>query len=246
MIGFNTDSLTEDSWFAARLIERGIPVGQVSTRVSIQSPPTIRDFMVQRSRWFLGRLRDFLRGEYPALMMLAYLLELLFMLLFPLIHLVVALKVAYNIEFKGSLAIVESWVRYAGLPLLATAYTLYHAIERRNPLAALATVALLPVITVIEAHTVTYAFKNYKRLKGNFIVVNKDLASQAGSREEIREMEEVEPSLLPHLKPEGETLTPPFSIVIAGEISPWMLEGGVKPFVKVKSVQELTLPEARI
>ena len=231
-IGFNTDSITEDSWFAARLVEKGIPVGQVSTRVSVQSPHTIEDFMVQRARWFLGRLRDFLRLEYPGIMMATHALELLLMLLFPAVHIVVFLKIAYGIEFRGALALIEAWIRYAGLPMLIAAYTLYHVAERRSPLTALAAILLLPIITLIEAHTVTYAVANFRRLYNNFAVINKDLEYQILAEKPDLEPWE-SPLETPWPSPRERPLPSLFSMAIAGDPAPWLLEGGVKPWIKI-------------
>ncbi len=231
-VGFNTDSITEDSWFAARLVERGIPVGQVSTRVSVQSPHTIGDFMAQRARWFLGRLRDFLRLEYPGIMMAAHALELALMLLFPAVHIIVFLKVAYGIEFRGALAFIETWIRYAGLPLLLAAYTLYHVVERRNPLMAVVTVFLLPLITLIEAHTVTYTFANFKKIYNNFIIINKDLGHQLLAKKDEKKPVE-QPLEVPRPLPRETPIPSPFSMAIAGDLAPWLLEGGIKPWIKV-------------
>lgn len=172
-IGFDTDSISEDSWFAAQLIKAEVRVGQVSTRVSILSPHSVRDLMVQRSRWLLGRLRDFLRGEYPRLMALAYALELSLILMLPVLHVLILVKVAYGIEFTGTLAIIEHSLRYLGLPLLVLAYTLYHIAERRDPVMTLLALMAIPILTMIEAHSVTYALLNYRRLWGKFIVINK-------------------------------------------------------------------------
>lgn len=172
-IGFDTDSVSEDTWFAAQAIKAGVKVGQVSTRVSILSPHSVRDLMVQRSRWLLGRLRDFLRGEYPRTMALAYALELSLIPMLPVLHVLILAKVAYGIEFTGTLALIEYSLKYLGLPLLVLAYTLYHIAERRDPVMTLIAIIAIPILTLIEAHSVTYALLNYRRLWGRFIVINK-------------------------------------------------------------------------
>lgn len=172
-IGFDTDSISEDSWFAAQLIKAGVRVGQVSTRVSILSPHSVRDLMVQRSRWLLGRLRDFLRDEYPGSMAIAYALELGLILMLPVLHILIIIKVTYGIEFAGTLALIEHSLRYLGLPLLVLAYTLYHIMERKDPVTTLLALAAIPILTLIEAHSVTYALLNYRKLWGRFVVINK-------------------------------------------------------------------------
>ncbi len=69
-VEFATDSIVEDTHYAARLMRAGIPVGLVPVRVSILSPNSVLDLWRQRSRWNLGVLRDIARGRYPLLLAL--------------------------------------------------------------------------------------------------------------------------------------------------------------------------------
>jgi len=83
-VGFASDSIVEDSLFAARLLRRGIPVGQVDTRVSILSPNSVTDMWRQRARWNLGVLADIARRRYPLSMSLYRGSEAVAWLLLPL------------------------------------------------------------------------------------------------------------------------------------------------------------------
>ncbi|MEM4482269.1 MAG: glycosyltransferase family 2 protein [Desulfurococcaceae archaeon] len=53
-IGFHRRTLTEDFEFAAELVRRGYKTWQSATRVSIKSPSSIKDLVLQRGRWFKG------------------------------------------------------------------------------------------------------------------------------------------------------------------------------------------------
>jgi cellulose synthase/poly-beta-1,6-N-acetylglucosamine synthase-like glycosyltransferase len=53
-IGFNMRTLTEDFEFASCLVRRGYKTWQSATRVSIRSPNSIKDLVLQRGRWFKG------------------------------------------------------------------------------------------------------------------------------------------------------------------------------------------------
>ncbi len=69
-IPFATDSIVEDTMYAARLARAGVPVGMLPVRVSILSPHSVHDLWRQRTRWNLGVLRDIVRGRYPPLIAL--------------------------------------------------------------------------------------------------------------------------------------------------------------------------------
>jgi cellulose synthase/poly-beta-1,6-N-acetylglucosamine synthase-like glycosyltransferase len=56
------ESITEDFNFAMHLMKRRIKVFQVTTRVSVKSPNSLRDFTIQRKRWG-NVLRDALRHK---------------------------------------------------------------------------------------------------------------------------------------------------------------------------------------
>jgi hypothetical protein len=53
-IGFNKRTLTEDFEFASELVKHGYKTWQSSTKVSIKSPNSIKDLIMQRGRWFKG------------------------------------------------------------------------------------------------------------------------------------------------------------------------------------------------
>ncbi|MEM1667913.1 MAG: glycosyltransferase family 2 protein [Desulfurococcaceae archaeon] len=53
-IGFGRRSLTEDFDFAAELVKRGYKTWQSNTKVSIKSPNSLKDLVLQRGRWFKG------------------------------------------------------------------------------------------------------------------------------------------------------------------------------------------------
>jgi len=125
-LGFATDSIVEDSMFAARLIRAGIRVGQVSTRVSILSPNTVVDLWRQRARWNLGVLRDIVLGRYPPLLALYRGADALAWLLAP--------------AAPASWVMVASWA----LSLGGAAPVLVLAAGMTNLLAALAANTVVP------------------------------------------------------------------------------------------------------
>lgn len=53
-IGFSRRTLTEDFEFASELVRRGYKTWQSATRVSIKSPNSLTDLILQRGRWFRG------------------------------------------------------------------------------------------------------------------------------------------------------------------------------------------------
>lgn len=56
-VGFDRDTIVEDFGFALAVAERGVPVWQSATRVSVLSPHGVTAFLKQRSRWYLGIAR---------------------------------------------------------------------------------------------------------------------------------------------------------------------------------------------
>jgi len=64
-IGFNNRSLTEDFRFAIELVKRKYKTWQSNTRISIKSPNSIRDLMIQRGRWFKGLISDIKYSPTP-------------------------------------------------------------------------------------------------------------------------------------------------------------------------------------
>jgi len=57
-VGYNFRSMTEDFRFAQELTKRGYRTWQSKTKVSILSPNSMRDLVMQRARWFKGALLD--------------------------------------------------------------------------------------------------------------------------------------------------------------------------------------------
>ena len=53
-VGFDRETIVEDFGFALELAERGVPVWQSRTRVSVLSPHDVPSFFKQRARWFTG------------------------------------------------------------------------------------------------------------------------------------------------------------------------------------------------
>lgn len=53
-IGFNRRTLTEDFEFTSSLVRSGYKTWQSATRVSIRSPNSVKDLVLQRGRWFKG------------------------------------------------------------------------------------------------------------------------------------------------------------------------------------------------
>ena len=60
-IGFKKRSIVEDFYFAGELIRRGYKTWQSRTKISILSPNSLKDFFIQRGRWFTGIISE-LRG----------------------------------------------------------------------------------------------------------------------------------------------------------------------------------------
>lgn len=174
MIGFETDSLAEDTWFAARLIERGIPVTQTKSRVSILSPGSVADLWRQRSRWNLGVLRDLLKGRYPASLALGKSLEIALWLTGPISYYGAFFIPMHHIrEFLPPLA-AYAFLISGGLVVLL-AYTLYPTLAMgfRGLLLSL---TLLPLTTFLEAISVIYAAINHNKILSSFIIIDKSVS----------------------------------------------------------------------
>ncbi len=181
-IGFETDSVSEDSWFASKIVKRKIPTGQVSTRVSILSPATVRDFAKQRGRWFAGRFRDFIRGEYPFPMSLAYLQELLLALALPTMPFLIIIKIVYRVRIHGLIELLGIISGILGFVLGLISYSVYHIIERKDYGKLFVIIFLMPLFALLEALGVIYGILNYHKLTKNFVIIDK----KVGERTTIR------------------------------------------------------------
>ncbi len=186
-IGFETDSLAEDTWFAARLIERGVRVAQTTSRVSILSPNSVVDLWRQRARWNLGVLRDIAKGYYPASLIAGRGLELAVWATGPLTYLLAGLVAKKYILSSAPAPLAIVFIASGSLVILL-AYTVYPAIQM-GPRGLLLALAALPITTFLEAHSVIYAIANYKRFTSTFVMVDK-----SGAR--VRRSGDVRPAVI--------------------------------------------------
>ncbi|GAB6148278.1 hypothetical protein JCM10135_08200 [Stetteria hydrogenophila] len=178
-IGFNTDSLAEDTWFAARLIERGVRVAQSSSLVSILSPGSVVDLWRQRGRWNVGVLRDIVKGRYPATLAFFKGLEALLWLTAPLLYFGVPLLA------RGGLHLLPPAARLPlalGGVLALLAYTLYPTLTMGLQ-GLLLSLAALPLTTLVEALSTLYSAVKLRELLSGFIVIDKSLSPAGGSLE---------------------------------------------------------------
>jgi len=81
-IGFGFNSITEDFRFAMELCKKGYRTWHSSTRVSILSPNSIKDFVRQRTRWFKGGLKDLPHAHFSFFLMFPFHLGLTCMAFF--------------------------------------------------------------------------------------------------------------------------------------------------------------------
>jgi hypothetical protein len=163
-VGFDRSSIVEDYAFAARLIERDIPVWQTASRVSILSPHTMEALFKQRRRWYLGLWREQFRSPPFAvvtmgLRMFTWTFALLAgVLVLPLWLLASAgvsvPTVVYGFAITGT---IVYWVAY----LYGVSRT-----GREWPIHLL----LVPVYSVLEAATAVYSIYYWSE---DFVVIDK-------------------------------------------------------------------------
>ena len=168
-----SDSIVEDTLYAARLIRAGIPAGMVSTRVSILSPNSIRDFWRQRARWQLGVLRDMLRGLYPPSLALARGSDVLIWLLAPLSP-AIWVYAGVHLIAHGHLSVQA----LGALALLLYASVIIHhgqvAVRELGPLRGLAlTLAGLYPLMLAYYGSPIYAVANARSILSRFVIIDK-------------------------------------------------------------------------
>ncbi len=167
-----SDSLAEDSLYAARLIRAGIPVGMVSTRVSILSPHSVVDFWRQRARWNLGALRDMARGLYPPSMMAGKGVDITLWLLAPLSPLfwgILAASLHGHPHGLEALALAGT-----GLYALFVANHGLVAARELGPLRGLLLVGLsIPALTLLYYLSPVYATLKAGELGRRFVIIEK-------------------------------------------------------------------------
>ncbi|MEB3852149.1 MAG: glycosyltransferase family 2 protein [Desulfurococcales archaeon] len=169
-----SDSLVEDTLYAARLIRAGIPVGMVSTRVSILSPNSVVDLWRQRARWQLGVLRDMLRGLYPASLAAARGFDVFLWLLAPASP-ILWTYLAYLIA--GSAVHLPAHLMAALVLVAYSAALVNHGLLAMETLgvargAALAAAGIYPVLLVYYGSPI-YALANARSILSRFVIIDK-------------------------------------------------------------------------
>jgi len=174
-IPFASDSIVEDTLYAARLIRAGIPVGMVSTRVSILSPNSVVDLWRQRARWQLGVLRDMVRGLYPLPLAVARGADLALWLAAPISPLVWAYVISGLKAHPHSIRLLAA----LGLALYASFAASHGLVAAREegPLRGLAKALLAaPILTLVHYLSPIYAAFNARRILGGFTIIDKSRA----------------------------------------------------------------------
>jgi len=153
-IGFSRKTLTEDFEFASELVKRGYKTWQSATRVSIKSPNSVADLILQRGRWFRGIISGIKRCPI-AMKTIVVLRSFTFSAGFLLLILLLPL-----ISYIGYLLfVVPSGVYYMGT------YT-YGIYKSRKPYLLL----LLPFFGLIEASSRLYGLIRVN----SYVVIDKN------------------------------------------------------------------------
>jgi len=71
-IGFNFKSITEDFRFAQEIVKRNYKSWHSDTKVSILSPNSFKDFLLQRARWFKGIFMDLKHASFYYFLLLPF------------------------------------------------------------------------------------------------------------------------------------------------------------------------------
>lgn len=163
-VGFDRASIVEDYAFAARLIERGVPVWQTASRVSILSPHTMEALFKQRRRWYLGLWREQFRSPPFAvatmgLRMLAWTFALLGGVLALPLWVLTSSGVAIPVALKGFVltGAVIYWIAYL------------YGVSRTGPEWP-KHLLLVPVYSMLEAATAIYSIYYWT---DEFVVIEK-------------------------------------------------------------------------
>lgn len=192
-VGLATDSIVEDSHFAAKLIARGIPAGQVPSRVSILSPNSIVDLWRQRARWNLGVLADIVRMRYPPLLALYRGADALAWLLLPAgpAAWLIVTHWALNTGVHLSLAVALLGLAVIGASAVSTVLVPY---KEEGLYGALRALVLLPVMMITYLLGTVYAILKADEILSTFIVIDKGGGLGASG---ARERPAVDPRLNP-------------------------------------------------
>lgn len=153
-IGFHRRTLTEDFEFAAELVRRGYKTWQSATKVSIKSPSSVRDLILQRGRWFKGIVEGIKRC--PVKMKLIVLLRSFTFGVGFLLLLLLAPVVSY---------IGLIWFIIPGSIYYMSTYT-YGVYKAKKPYLIL----LIPLFGLIEATSRVYGLINVNE----YVVIDKN------------------------------------------------------------------------
>ena len=153
-IGFSRRTLVEDFEFAAELVKRGYKTWQSSTRVSIRSPSSIKDLILQRGRWFRGVVTGIRRCS-SNMKLVVIIKSFTFSVSFLLVVLLLPLITYINLLW----AIIPGSIYYT------STYT-YGIYKARKPLLLL----LIPLFGLIEAFSRIYGIINVNE----YVVIDKN------------------------------------------------------------------------
>lgn len=163
-VGFDRKSIVEDYAFAARLIERDIPVWQTGSRVSILSPHTMEALFKQRRRWYIGLWEEQFRSPPVATVCMGLRLCAWTVALvsgFALLPVWLLTSAGIAVPLAINVLILVGGVVYAAAYLLGVSRT-----GREWPKHLL----LIPLYSVLETATALYSI--YHR-RNEFVVIEK-------------------------------------------------------------------------
>lgn len=153
-IGFNNRSITEDFRFAVELVRRKYKTWQSNTRVSIKSPNSVKDLMIQRGRWFKGLITDIKYSPAPMKLIVGFR------------SFAWVLNLAVSVLFFPILVYLGLvWYILPGSIYYLASYT-YGVIRSREPYLIL----LVPLFGFIEASSRIYGLMRVN----DFVVIDKN------------------------------------------------------------------------